>query len=700
VRFDRERLESFVALRNTIAIVAPLAAGVAMNAPQTALVASMGALNVSFSDGSDPYALRAGRMLATAVLGAGAVCVGALCARNDMLAIAAVTLCAAGAGILVALDQAAANIGLISLVMMVVSSGHGLTAPEALYAGTLALAGGLLQTTLSIALWPVRRYEPERRALATFYTSLSQMASSSIEATHAPPASAAGTDAQRLLSGLRRVRTIQGERYISLLAQAERIRLSIIVLARSATRLLRYAEASDAPRTIEGCFRAAGSLLGDVAAALSSVGRAYVDPRHLHDVHDASRRLREFADGHLPAELRTLADDARQQVDALAGQLRTAADLAVSSTITGREAFERGESQLPRRLRLGGALATLRANLNLRSAAFRHSLRLAASLAVAQVLAREVGGERAYWIAMTAAIVLKPDFTATFARGLARVACTFAGLALATLLFHFLQPSATTEIVMLAVFAFLMRWAGSANYGVFVIAASALAVLLFALTGVQPAEVIAERGWFTLLGGLLALAAYAVWPTWERSRIHDNLANMVDAYRAYFRSVREAYVHPNAHSDHTADHARLAARLARSNVEASLERFAAEPGTAAAALGAVNAMLASSHRLVHAVMALEAGLARSRPAPPRPEFISFADSVERTMHSLAGALRGSPLRIGELPDLRERHSALLAAGDPLVERYALVNVETDRITNSLNTLAGQVVAWRSGAALQ
>jgi len=103
-------------------------------------------------------------------------------------------------------------------------------------------------------------------------------------------------------------------------------------------------------------------------------------------------------------------------------------------------------------------------------------------------------------------------------------------------------------------------------------------------------------------------------------------------------------------------------------------------------------MLASSHRLIHAVMALEAGLHGSRPAPARPEFRRFANDLELTLHSLAGALRGSPLTPADLPDLREDHHALTHSGDPETERYALVNVETDRITNSLNTLSEELLS--------
>ena len=112
----------------------------------------------------------------------------------------------------------------------------------------------------------------------------------------------------------------------------------------------------------------------------------------------------------------------------------------------------------------------------------------------------------------------------------------------------------------------------------------------------------------------------------------------------------------------------------------------------AARLAALDSVLANSHRLVHAFMSLEAGLIRSRPVPARVAFRPFAADVDLTLDRLAAALRGAAVRPEELPDLREDHHALVASGDPNVERYALVNVETDRVTNSLNTLAGEILA--------
>jgi hypothetical protein len=92
-------------------------------------------------------------------------------------------------------------------------------------------------------------------------------------------------------------------------------------------------------------------------------------------------------------------------------------------------------------------------------------------------------------------------------------------------------------------------------------------------------------------------------------------------------------------------------------------------------------MLASSHRIVHAMMAIEAGLDGVTPA-----FVSFAHQVEITLHSLAQALRGYRVSPSDLPDLREAHNRFVQAGGPLP-------AEADRLTNSVNTLSELVYRW-------
>jgi uncharacterized membrane protein YccC len=250
--------------------------------------------------------------------------------------------------------------------------------------------------------------------------------------------------------------------------------------------------------------------------------------------------------------------------------------------------------------------------------------------------------------------------------------------------------------VLLAGFTFVARWLGPANYGILATAITTLVVLLFAVAGIAPAEVMAARAVNTCAGGVIALLAYGLWPTWERTQVSEVLAHMLDAYRRYFQIVRDAYLQPDANFGRDLDRARQECRLARSSLEASAARLASEPAAADAGparITALNAILANSHRFIHALMSLEADLYRSRPVPARDAFRTYANHVDSTLYYLAAALRGASIVAGSLPDLREDHHSLLQSGDSHTDRYALVNVETDRLTNSLNTLAGEILEW-------
>src|SRR6266852_990737 len=119
VRFQRDKVFLWHALRNTLGVTVPLAAGAACGAVGSGLIVSLGALNVSFSDSQEPYIQRAGRMLAASVLVGLAVFAGALSGRNYVIAVAAAAAWAFAAGILVALSTAAADLGVVSLVRLV-----------------------------------------------------------------------------------------------------------------------------------------------------------------------------------------------------------------------------------------------------------------------------------------------------------------------------------------------------------------------------------------------------------------------------------------------------------------------------------------------------------------------------------------------------------------------------------------------------
>lgn len=685
VRFEATKVSPWLGLRNTIGFALPLAVGAAVGEVSTGLVIATGALNVSFSDGFEPYPQRARRMLAASLVVGLAVIAGSVSGGYPLLAVLIAGTWAFAAGMMVALSTQAADLGTVSLVTLLVFAAVPMAPEKAVIAGLLACGGGLLQTTLALALWPLRRYGPERQALGALYAELARAAAAPVHASQAPPASAQSTQARSALSTLERDHSVESDRFRSLLNQAERIRLSLLALARVHARIRREHPGSPEERILERYFEHCARVLRDVADSLHGGEPAAGEDGQLDELRMRAEELRTR-----PGPATAMMSGARHQLDALTGQLRSAFDLAAHATPSGAAEFERRESRKPWYLRLSGSLAILRANLTLNSAAFRHAIRLAGCVAIGDALGRALDLHRSYWLPMTIAIVLKPDFTATFSRGVLRLAGTFAGLVMATALFHALHPSLAMQLGLISAFMFALRSVGSANYGILVAAVTGLVVLLVAMTGVSPAEVIAARGINTAAGGLIALTAYWLWPTWERTHVPEAMARMLDAYRDYFRAIRQTHLGPPGAPSPLLDRTRAAARLARSDLEVSIDRLSAEPGVSTGAMAAFNNMLASSHRLIHAVMALEAGL-HGAPVRAPEAFARFANDVELTLYYLSAALRGSPIAPRDLPDLREDHNALVHGGPSAPDPHAFVNVETDRITNSLNSLSEQLM---------
>ena len=373
-------------------------------------------------------------------------------------------------------------------------------------------------------------------------------------------------------------------------------------------------------------------------------------------------------------------------IDVLAGQLRLVTQLVQRAEWAENRRPQKLPATIDLKTQIFSRAATLRANLDLRSAICRHAVRMALCIAAAEWIERTAGWHRAYWLPMTVAVVLKPDFASTFSRGVLRLLGTLVGLLLATALFHLLPISALAQLVLVGVFSFCLRYWGPANYGIFSLAISGLVVFLIAATGNSAGEAVAARALNTIAGGLLALLVYAIWPTWERTQVSDGFAEMLDASRKYLQGLFGGL---------NAERERLAWRRARSNVEASVDRVIAEPGSDSLKCDTLLSMLASSRSLMLAIVGLEAGMAHRRPQTEALK--TFAQDVDFTLYFLAAALRGSKPAGESLPQLREDHRKLLDARKTVAQGDDYVLAETDRLTVSLNTLREQVMRYVAAA---
>ena len=681
----------WIALRNSIAVALPLGIGIAIGNPLGGVAITTGALNVSYSDGTDPYARRARRMLSWSLLGAVAVFTGSVTGKYHWAALLVVAIWAFIAGMCAAISTKAGDLGLNTLVALVVFAARSaMPLRGAFITAALVFGGGLLQTCMALLFWPIRRYEPERRAIAKVYLDLAHQLQPQSEALLSASLSAPSTQIQDTLSALGKDHSAEGERFRLLFDQADRIRLSAFMVSRLRPEFKHEQRRNGAPA--EGATEWIDKLLEPSSKLLLRVGECLLSGDGVEDEKSILNELENSVENaHAIKTSSPVMHEIACAFDVLVGQLRAAAELSDRSTTEGLERLAEQEASHPWQLQIAAWIETLRANLDWRSTFFRHAVRMAVCVTAADAIGRAISWERTYWIPMTLAVILKPDFTTTFSRGVLRLAGTFAGLILATILYHLLPNSAWTQLLLVGAFTYTLRWIGPAHYGVFSFAISGLIVFLIAATGVPPSQVVVLRALNTVSGGLLALLAYALWPTWERTQVSDVIADMLDASRLYMHSLLERFQSADTSSETVLNQRRDEWRRARSNAEASVDRVSSEPGVTAAKLNCLTSILASSHALMHAMIGLEAGVLQASEHDYPAAFEKFTHDVEFTLYFLSAALRGSPSATDTLPKLREDHRRLVEARGAFSLSDHFVLIETDRITVSLNTLREQVM---------
>jgi uncharacterized membrane protein YccC len=314
-------------------------------------------------------------------------------------------------------------------------------------------------------------------------------------------------------------------------------------------------------------------------------------------------------------------------------------------------------------------------------------LRAAVTVAAATALARAIGAPSGYWLPIAALLVLQPAFGDTMERGLGMMSGTIAGALVATLIASLLRPEHWTLAALIVVFAWLCFTMFRANYALFAACMTAYVVFLVSFFGLPEPVAALNRAILTVLGGSLALAAFALWPTWEDRRVPGRLAALLEAQARYAAAVMAAIIAPEGGEDRAVAKARLEAQLARSNAEQSVERMLGEPASRRAlAPSAALGILAAARTFASAALTLDA----ARPAsecPPWPALRPLAKGIEETLLRLATRLR-SQGPISRLPRLRALYARL--AGRHVKDGSSLeqlVLAETDFMVDSVDTIA-------------
>ena len=579
-------------VRFAVTVPAPLAVAVAVGggiAPGPVLgagvFATTGALAASLAPQGGPLRDRLRRTAAATVFGGIGLLVGQFASGGGWLPVVVVALAAALAAFLSAVNAALSLGALQLLVYTALASGLVTPLPAAAEVGFF-VAGTAWATLTTLVQYATEPSDPDRTAVATVFTRIGEL----LAAAGTP-----GTEEAR-----RKLTTALNDAY------------DRVIRSRSRTAG-RSRELSE----LAGVLNAAAPLVeGTVAAARAGVP---ADPKDVGAVHALAAAVAGTRE--LPAERPEHLEQGAPTRRAVRHGLRLAWNVV-------GDPEERAGAAVPQpRLDWRSRLRDL-GDRTLGSPDTRaFAVRLALCMTIAEIARQYLPIERPYWVLLTVAIVLKPDFGSVFTRAIQRGAGTLVGVLLGSLLLLVLPRNAWVLVAM-AFAAALLPWGRAANFGLFSVFQTPVIILLLDIALPGGPGLVGARLLDTLIGCAIVLVfGYLLWPQTWRAPLDDALRG---AALALDRFVEAAFTGTPTERRR----ARRANYRALTELQTQLQRRLAEPppiSTRAAAWYPVIVQLErTSDAVTEAVIAMRSG----EPAPDPAQVAVLRRVVRRLEEDL------------------------------------------------------------------
>jgi uncharacterized membrane protein YccC len=662
-RIDRTTIMPVAGAIAAVPVVALFAAGLAWWGVRDAVTLALGANLVAVASRVGSARIPSFPLALDALVMGAVTFVGSASEPIAWLHVAALALCCLAGGILVAVGPVPAVVGTQGIIAFLIFGRAPETPLGALQLGALVALGAVVEVAfLATVRWPPASRR-QREAIGAAYRGLAASARGEIEGTVAAAMKLDQASALLATAGwLERdnERTLRG-----LVDEARRTRLELDALALLRRRL----ESDGAPGPTIDLI---GSAIAHLAAALERAGAAIAgarpDPRILEEVGAVDLALHGTDAGEaLGPEADPVVVSSIRHLQALAGQVR-AVDRLLREKVDPRWHIRARPAVRWRagRTALAEDVDVVRANLTLASPALRHAVRLAVAVPLADVIARLLGLPRSYWVPLTVAVVLRPDFGSLFSRGAGRVLGTCVGAGVAGFLVAGVHPDtpATVGLVALSVWGAYTFF--QSNFAVASTFIAAVVLFLLSVTQIDTTTTAFDRLSDTVLGGAVALAAYILWPTWSSGQARMAMSRLVAAQRAYLRSILSIGVDgPTAASEPLASLARQA-RLAWTEAEATVTRSLAEPTKWRIDGALAESMIATLLRLGQAAHGLRLATLASPLVRITPAWRDLRDALDTALGQLIVSLQANTT-VAPLPLLRQLYEAVKADGtDPTI----------------------------------
>jgi uncharacterized membrane protein YccC len=477
-------------IRAALAVCGPLALGYALGSQSAGLLGAMGGLLGAVTDRGGPYPARIKRMAAAGICGGAAgLVLGGLVHGHGWLTVALLVLVA---GISALMSAAGATVAITSLQLLVytiLGTGPLGALRPWWWAPLLMLAGLGWAMLLLVPAWLITPLAAEQRSTADVYRALARglraAGTPDFPEAHQAVVTALNKAWDDLAS--RRVRSSGRDpelnRVAALLRQTHALTEAVVTLVQEGVK---------APPGLVGSIDA----IADAIQYGTPVSAVRPPP------------------GDTPG------------LQALTAAVVGAADLVSGKRQPEGSPAPRGPS-LRERLRdvlaetAGGRLTRV------------FALRLMLSIGVAAVVSQEFPIQRSYWVVLTVAIVLRPDFGSVFARALQRGIGTMVGAVLGAVILIVI-PAGPLLLLVCAVFAGLLPYGRDRNWGLFSTFLTPLVVILIDLLHPVGWSLALDRLIDTALGcAIVLLVGYAPWPSSWHAHLPEQLAVALDSVARY-----------------------------------------------------------------------------------------------------------------------------------------------------------------------
>ncbi|MET9861138.1 FUSC family protein [Streptomyces smyrnaeus] len=343
------------------------------------------------------------------------------------------------------------------------------------------------------------------------------------------------------------------------------------------------------------------------------------------------------------------------------------------------------------------ALRAFRRELHWKSPILRHALRVSVVVSLGYLLGRALPPAHGYWVPLTAVMVLRPDFSRTYQRGIGRAVGTLVGVAIAGTVMALAGPGSYLSAGLAVVSVGLLYLLLSTGYVIASVCTGAYVVFLLGILGADWYQTAYERAGLTALGGLLAMLSYALFPAWDTPLLRDRLGDWLAATGRYAIAVLDAFAQPAEHDPRQVREALLDTRAARQNWEQTLSRAEAEPVRQHGRLSRLSRRSASDAQsalvtMGRACMLLEAHLPSPHPSfRPDSAAADFSAALAGDISTAVTAVRRSePVEWNAVHDALARWWEEADHPPPVALRTA------ELLTDALDDLA-QAVAPKSAS---